>query len=317
MGEILINQKFNVHNKDNEMNIINPYRYASSVNIYETAFACFSLRNIFSDWTNAILKIRRSSDNATAYLFFDGTTITTSSNISTTSNTTPDATTLSTWVSTDDAYVEEWYSQYSDNVIDYKTTQTTTSNQPKIITAGAIITVGSLPAIDFLSGSGVNLGDATPLTELGDGNDFSMFSVSTNNTSENIGSIWANTLGGGSKLRLFNDRRTSSPRRILLVTTQIGGNFGGDLITTANTGNQKLLSGTINSSDEVAAWYNGGAESTSTWTNSYTNASGFYIGLGQSTPLNGTIQELIMLPSDLTSDVGTYHTEINSYYSIY
>jgi len=29
MGELIINQKFNVHNKDNEMNIINPYRYVS------------------------------------------------------------------------------------------------------------------------------------------------------------------------------------------------------------------------------------------------------------------------------------------------
>lgn len=50
MGERLINQKFNVHNKDNEMNIVNPYRYATG-NSFPAPFAYYRFEGDATDET--------------------------------------------------------------------------------------------------------------------------------------------------------------------------------------------------------------------------------------------------------------------------
>ena len=49
MGELLINQKFNVHNKDNEMNIINPYRYAGLTPLQESIISYWNFDDNVND----------------------------------------------------------------------------------------------------------------------------------------------------------------------------------------------------------------------------------------------------------------------------
>lgn len=61
MGERLINQKFNVHNTDNKVNIINPYRFSSS-SIYDDATFLHSLVERTSNSTYC-LRVKRSSDS--------------------------------------------------------------------------------------------------------------------------------------------------------------------------------------------------------------------------------------------------------------
>ncbi len=111
-------------------------------------------------WTNAVFKLRRTSDNAVCFVFFDNhsspaaeDTITTSSLISTTSNTTPDATTLTSWVGGNHAYIEEQLCITPDNTIDNNKTkvQTTTSSQPRLVKNGALEVKNSTVNVNYQS----------------------------------------------------------------------------------------------------------------------------------------------------------------------
>jgi uncharacterized UPF0146 family protein len=55
------------------MFILNSYRFAvaTPATIYAGATAIYSLRKFFG-WDKAVLQIRRSNDNALAYVFIDG-----------------------------------------------------------------------------------------------------------------------------------------------------------------------------------------------------------------------------------------------------
>ena len=125
--------------------------------LYDGVSAMYTLRrpSMSTLWTNAVVKIRRTSDNQTAFLFIDGSsiddTISLSSLISTSSNTTPSATTLSTWVGSSNAFIEEWLGITPNNTIDNNKTaiQTTTTSQPQLISSGVIITKNGKPSIDF------------------------------------------------------------------------------------------------------------------------------------------------------------------------
>jgi len=303
--------------------IIDPYRYAAGYDYGNGTYDMYySLRKLI-DWSNAVLKIRRTSDNATAYVFFDGAvaynTITLNSYISTSSNTTPSTTTLTTWVSTDDGYVEEWYSQNpADTIADYVNT-TTTTLQPQFISGGAIITASSnsLPTIDFLSSTRRLTG--TGSASLADAADSTITSVSGNSATAQIGSIICNSNTSSNRFVMFNDTRTTGGAyRVGLIQTA-DGTFTCDLLSANGSTDQRALTAIHDGTNkELTGYLDGVYQDAVTWTNSTTNNL-VRIGVQQSdlTPLSGNIQEVLIFNDIISgSDLTTLHNDIINYYGI-
>ena len=108
-------------------------------NLYTDADVIYSTRQYFG-WANALFKITRSTDFNTAYVFFDSNgVISQNSLISTTSNTTPDATTLVSWASGGNMSVEEWYGQTPDGLINIDKVVTPISAKPFLSFTGTSI----------------------------------------------------------------------------------------------------------------------------------------------------------------------------------
>lgn len=286
--------------------------------VYDDAVGAYSLRKFFS-WSNAVLKIRRSSDNATAYVFFNGVssqdTITTSSYISTSSNNTPSTTTLNTWLSTDNAFVEEWFFQTPDDTIDTNLVikQTTTTAQPKFATSGAIETVNGTIEMVW-DGTNDVLTNISGNSYLDYDQEFTIFTVSRQANSLGRGAVFNTGVVSSSYFLINNDRGTA------ITHTQLtnGTLYHAKLSSQVNSGNQRLLA-SIHNNTNLISYYNGTLQNTTAhFSEAYSNIR---CTIGNwatgSLWLNGSVQELIVFPSDKTSDLSTVHSDINTYYTIY
>ena len=224
----------------------------------------WSLRKAFS-WSNAVLKVRRSSDNATAYVFIDGAVaygeITLNSYISTSSDTTPSTTTLGTWAGSDDVFVETWYGMTYNDIIDTnkKPTQATTTAQPKFMTAGVINTENSKPTIDFDGGDYLRQNGTNILSEVApNASAFSMFSVSRNDTASNFAAVFCTHWGSGNRQVIANDTRTTGGLYRAYFAITGSGNYFADL-DASHASDQRLVSMTMGDSmsKSFTSYYNG------------------------------------------------------------
>lgn len=281
-------------------------------NIYSDLTVAYSLREL-NTWDNAVLKLRRSSDNAVKWIFFDNGTITLSSFVGD-DRTTPSATTLATWVSTDDAFVEEWIGQTPDNTVNtsWIASNLTTSQQPTFITAGVINVKNGKPAIRFNGAQ--NLVGGT-IAALDSGNDISTFHVHSPETAGQTSVIATTSISGVNYLALYTSTSTFT-RNIILRSASVS-YFANDLAQDTSF-NQRLYSGIITATT-ISAYKNNVAQETGldvTGT-SYDNSQ-FEIGAkNSSTDFNGNLQEIIIYPSDKTALLTDINTDINSYYTIY
>ena len=296
--------------------------------IYDNASVVYSLRRPDMAggtlWTNAVLKIRRGFDSATVFVFFDGSaiddTITLNSLISTTSNTTPDATTLSTWITgagSENVFVEEWIGITPNNIIDANKTvsQAAGNTQPQFMESGVIKVNADngLIALDCLTG---RFFEGTANSDLDYGESFGILSVSNNTLGGNNRVVWSNRAARVNGVDLFNSRKTSSTKQLARIITD-DGSFEVLKLVTSNTDEVKLFSMTVHSST-IKGYFNGASQGTTAFTNTYPNVTS-RVGVG---PIfdgifYGMIQEVILMKGDITADLTALHAEINAYYSIY
>jgi hypothetical protein len=111
--------------------------FTGLLDLYPVAAAAYSLRALSASFVNSdLVLVRRSSDNAE--LGFTATEITDG--------------TLTTWTGANDGFVVTWYDQSGNS---RNATQSTAGNQPKIVSAGALVVdaVTGNPALAF---DGVN-----------------------------------------------------------------------------------------------------------------------------------------------------------------
>jgi hypothetical protein len=92
----------------------------------------YSLRKTNSDYLGKAVKVRRASDNTTQDIGFSGTALDTSA--------------LLAFAGSGDAFVDTWYDQSGKGK---HLAQADVAKQPKIVTAGAVITSGGKPAVQF------------------------------------------------------------------------------------------------------------------------------------------------------------------------
>ncbi|MHB9161395.1 MAG: arabinofuranosidase catalytic domain-containing protein [Nitrosotalea sp.] len=103
--------------------------------------AAYSVRRLRTSYTSNLMNIRRSSDNATTDVAYDG------SNKLSLNSTVSAGGILGTWVGANNAFVAKWYDQ-SGNA--NHATQSTTTAQPQIISSGAILTQNSQPSLKYV-----------------------------------------------------------------------------------------------------------------------------------------------------------------------
>jgi len=301
------------------MFLINSHRYSSGggniVYLYDNVSVMYTLRrpNMTNLWTNAVLAIRRSSDNEENWVWFDSNgKISLNSKVSDNINT-PSTNSLGSWVGSDEAYVKEWIGLTPNNIIDTNkiAEQTTITKQPKFINSGVILTKNGEPTIDFLNND--RFLDAPANTDLDSGNDFTILSVTANQNTNTNQIFLCTTNITTTGIRMFSDRRTV--KAISVVSASVLN----PLLTYINqedTSNQKLLTLTVNSGTEKA-YYNNALQDTDIFSGSYNNDI-LRIGANQSQGNSiNEFQEIAIFPSDKTSDLTALNTDINDYYSIY
>ena len=289
---------------------------SDDINLYEDAFAVYSLRDVFG-WTNGVIQLRRTSDNVTTSVFFDSNgEISLNSFIG--DETTPTTTTLGTWIGSNSATVRRWYKMTADNIsTNQYLSALSVIIQPLFINSGVINTKNGKPTINF---DGVDDGftlNTGSFSELDSGNDFTIISVSYNNV-VGSGAIVSNTNSvspNDYRISTFNDRRIN---KVSAIVNTLSGVTRSNTINQNNTSNQKLSTNIYTGLNTLSSYYNNVFQDFDVYSDTYRNDS-FLVGQQRNSAslLNGGIQEIIMYPSDKTTELNEIHTNINNYYNIY
>ena len=111
------------------------------LNDFTNGVRAYSVRKLDKDYAGYAMKVRRGSDNVEADVAFDADGVISDTSLiynATNTNSSPDGTNFNTWAG-NTAYLKTWYDQ-SGNGND--ATQATAGSQPKIVSAGALLTKG-------------------------------------------------------------------------------------------------------------------------------------------------------------------------------
>jgi hypothetical protein len=295
---------------------------------YSGAAGAYSLRKLRTAYIGSAIRVRRSNDN-------------TEQDIGFTSAGDLDTASLKTFVGANSGFITTWYSQGDSSSVNF--TQTTAANQPRIVNAGVVERRSGDPSI-FFDGSNdfMSVASSTAsfsyLHKTGQKAVFAAFQAGTSSDPNAVYSIVDNTNAASANTGycLFYDDRASLPRnnRIANIITRSGGagsaaveNSSNDNFYFPNTLN--LLSVLNDNGNATASLrsllYANGAniQQINPLTNTplTTNASfNFTIGKRASNNdfyLLGYFSELIIYPSNQSSNRTGIETNINSYYGIY
>jgi hypothetical protein len=287
-----------------------PYAVAAAnllLDDYPNASLAFSLRKLDKDYSGSAIRVRRSNDNAEQDIGF-------------TANGDLDTAALKTFVGANSGFITTWYEQ----LFGRNATQTTAANQPRIVNAGVVDRESGDVALVF---DGTNDFLRENVTFLLVANT-TLYTVASRRNNVNAlrcifstGILTAAVSGfgffyidnaQGFQNNLFMQSRYASQ------TSRTFGNY-------TNTINENHLIFGVTTTTASNAWYNGGNNTTLTYTaetntNSTTNGiigarlqlitPGFYH--------NGTISEIVVWGStNQTSNRTGIENNINSYYGIY
>jgi len=269
---------------------------------YPNAAAAYSLRRVNSRYTGPLIRVRRdSTGQAEQDIGSIGEAL--------------DTVALKAFIRNNSGYVTTWYDQ-SGNA--RNATQTTAANQPRIVSAGVVDRVGNKPSALFDGNNDrLQLSDfSLPIYSI-----FSNARITGNNTSFGLHTIFSR----GSI--------TNNSRDVLFYI-----DFAGNTVSiqrsnassfptstkSATITNLNLLSG-IYTSTVLTAFVNGVAATPVSTTISGTTVSGIpFIGaMIQNTTteiiyfFKGNIPEVIIYPSNQTTNRTQIEQNINSYYAIY
>jgi len=262
---------------------------------YPGAAAAYSLRRLATAYTGPLVQVRRASDNdETTIPYKDDGTL--------------DVAVLNAFAAGTDAFVSEWPDQ-STNESD--ALQTSTSAQPKIYDASTgIILDGGKPALSF-NGTSSYLQITSPAS-INTTNNLSAFAVnSPNDISANvIVSKWETS----TSIRPWIFVYVSSNLRLALNNNDLK-------LNVSTTARKQLSSFVYNKSSNVIAI--DGTPTSFTYSSNLQNAPSVDVLIGAERPLSpqaffsGPIQEVILYPSDQSTNRTGIETNINDFYSIY
>ena len=257
------------------------------LDLYPGAAAAYSLRHLRTAYSGSAIQVRRSSDDSLQDIgFVDG-------NLDTAS--------LLSFVGSGDGFVKIWYDQSGEG---NDAAQGSASNQPKIVSSGVVITENSEPSVEF------NGTTDYIQNQLSVGATVTAFAVSKIVDEPDYNFIY-DSFGTGARLRLG------------LWTTNgyfaDNGDGANAVATTASDGSQHLFFAK-HSNSEVSISVDQDTLQTVESTNFSQTTQYWNIGArndGGEHFLEGTIQELIIYPSDESENRTDIETNINEYYNVY
>ena len=245
---------------------------------YEGAAAAYSLRRLRSSYTGPAVRVRRASNNDELDIYFnrDGSL---------------DTATLEAFCAGTDGFVKVWFDQGQGG---NDATQTTTADQPQIVSSGSVVTENGKPAVQF------------------DGSDDSFI---------------ANALAGLSRLDLFFATQTSDTQYVHFAELS-------SIVDRGFTANKLDSGSGLPANMGTPTMYNNGTQFTGTTRDdvqtaqdghqiiSYIDANTtafatFEIGGHGAYTFNGKFQELIAYDSDQSTNRTGIESNINEHYGIY
>jgi len=304
--------------------VIDSYRFgapaAPLLDDYPNAEGAYSLRLLRTAYTGDAIMVRRSSDSDSLAIGFSGGVL--------------DTAAMKTFCgtgATDTCFVRRLYDQ-SSNARDF--VQTTSANQPRILTSGVINREAGTPAMVFNGTSHwMDIPSSTAMFNfIHNGDDATIFSVQRFGNSANPNTAYVfldnnGTSGGNVGVTFFYDDRTSASRNDGHVTFSGAGG-----ITILNTITPNVINLIYNKYDfdnataanRVRGGINGSADygnNTTTTAPSAANAA-FNLTLGatggsKSVFLLGAVQEIIIYNTDQSTNRTAIETNINNFYLIY
>lgn len=246
--------------------------------------AAYSLRLLKSTYSgNPAIRVRRSSDN-------------TETNIGFTNSGDLDETALLAFTGSSDGFVTTWYDQSGNN---NHAINTNTAAQPQLVFAGVVNKMNNKPAIKSTVARNTRL-ERTPATAI----TISQFSVV--GQGEVNGSNYVNFLQQEGPNAYFRYAPSGNIESWAVDATAINS------ITSQFTGSLKIYT----SQFSTGKLYSNGVEIGSSSVSSSTSSSNLLIlfnNPGNSSPLNGSLSELILFPSAvnraiLEADQATYYS---------
>jgi hypothetical protein len=274
--------------------------YIGLLDTYTDAAAAYSVRLLRSTYTGSAIRVRRSSDNTEQDIGF-----TALGNL--------DESALTTFVGANNGFVTTWYDQ-SGNA--RNATQSTAANQPRIVNLGTIEKENNLPIVvfdgsnDFLNASG----------------SYSLATGSVFGTVKSISSATAKTIFSRSSTTVLSDRREmfnyiASTRYDLQVSNFVTYPTAQKTYTPTN---YALFTGIIEGATSTMSNYINGSIGTTATSVSAGLSGTIVTSIGTvyqtASPLfymNGKIGEIIVYPSNQSSNRTGIESNINTYYGIY
>jgi hypothetical protein len=268
-------------------------QFVPLLDTYSGAAAAYSLRKLRTAYTGDAIRVRRASDNTEQNIGFVNNVLDTAS--------------LTSFCSGTNGFVTTWYDQ-SGNGRD--ATQSTGANQPQIVSSGSVILDNNKPAVQF-DGSNHIL---SLTSVVNNPNYLAIISVYKHNRLT-PGVIYSYRDSVTELIQLTAESATENRLQIRSSATAI------QILSVTTSAKQKLGFGEFNN---VTPLHSLAIDSTNTTTNSTSfsgtlNTTTNYIGgiYSNAAFVEGSIQELILYPSNQSSNRTGIETNINDFYSIY
>jgi hypothetical protein len=262
---------------------------------YGSARLAFSLRKLRTAYGGSAIRIRRSNDNAEQDIGFSGNDL--------------DTAAISSFVSSNSAYIVTWYDQ-SGNGTD--ATMATAANQARIVNAGTLDLYNSFRPTSIFDGSN----DHYTHTGVSGNTDWSAFMVvrrSASATSE----VMLGRSASSDGPRSFGYQNTNTRVLVNTQTSGAGNGYFARTTGTETTTNFNIQEGyNANGSKTLTAYTNN--SSITLGTSGTFSPSAPYefstIGRYQTVYATGSFSEAILWLSDQTSNRADIYEDIRSYY---
>jgi hypothetical protein len=264
---------------------------------YSGAAAAYSLRKLRTAYTGNAIRVRRASDNTEQNIGFVNNELDTAS--------------LTSFCSGTNGFVTTWYDQSGNG---YDATQSTGANQPQIVSSGSVITENGKAAINF-DGSDDGL-HASYSGISGEDIPYSNFNVIKNNA----------IIGNPTILSLNRSGELAPVTSTILLGLNYGFFFrdNGNVSKSSSSAQSQIQTNfnLICEGTTTSVYYNG-SEIINSADSDLGTITRNTISIGTFrifTPTNyflGNIQEVILYPSDQSTNRTGIETNINDFYSIY
>jgi hypothetical protein len=268
------------------------YPYAAAIldQLSAPSAAAYSLRKLRNAYTGSAIRVRRSSDNAETDIGF-----TAGGDLNTAA--------LLAHVGSGNGFVTTLYDQSGNG---RNATQTTAGNQPRIVNSGALEASNGKPEIRF-DGVDDYLAAASPLI----GTTHSLFVLFTPTIENEFGTVFGQWKSGeNGRFYVIANQESAGPisagRLNVANTTATGGNGTNGLAADVAISNTPTLITSISTtgSEQWKLFKNGTEWDSATIPRVYTgvnSAIGSLNGTGSLFPFDGTVSELISLPSVIST----------------